>query len=237
MSREFTYENAEFDEYAANYDAALGRGLAVSGEDKNYFARGRIVWLAHRLAELGNCPRQVMDFGCGIGSSAPYLLEYLDAERVTGVDVSEKSLAVAAQLNGTAQTRFLSFADYQPNAEMDLVFCNGVFHHIPIADRAAAVAYVYRALKPGGLFAMWDNNSWNPGARWVMSRIPFDRDAVMIGAGKARRLLRAGGFELLGTDFLFIFPRALRWLRFLEPHLARLPVGAQYQMLGRKPLS
>ena len=31
-----------FDEYADGYDAALTQGLSVSGEDKHYFARGRI---------------------------------------------------------------------------------------------------------------------------------------------------------------------------------------------------
>lgn len=237
MSREFAYKNAEFDQYAADYDAALRRGIAVSGEDKDFFARGRLVWLARRLAQLGERPLQAMDFGCGIGSSTVHLLELLHLDRVTGVDVSEKSLAVAAALNGAAEIRYLSFAEYQPSGEMDLVFCNGVFHHIPVADRPAAAAYIYRALKPGGLFAMWDNNPWNPGAHLVMSRIPFDRDAVMISARAARQLLRVGGFEIIGSDFQFIFPRALGWLRFLEPYVARLPFGAQYQTLCRKPLS
>jgi hypothetical protein len=27
---------------------------------------------------------------------------------------------------------------------------------------AAAVDYVYRSLRPGGLFAFWENNPWNP---------------------------------------------------------------------------
>src|SRR5262249_33285054 len=40
---------ASFDGYAQNYDAALNQGLAVSGEDKGFFARGRIAWLARCL--------------------------------------------------------------------------------------------------------------------------------------------------------------------------------------------
>ncbi len=38
-------ETAEFDAYAAEYDAALSQGLSVSGEDKSFFARGRIICL------------------------------------------------------------------------------------------------------------------------------------------------------------------------------------------------
>ena len=40
-----------FDRYAENYDAALDRGLSASGEGKEYFARGRVEWLARRLGE------------------------------------------------------------------------------------------------------------------------------------------------------------------------------------------
>jgi len=53
------------------------------------------------------------------------------------------------------------------------------------------------ALKPGGLFAFWENNPWNPGTRIVMSRIPFDRDAEIISPPAAKRLLRRAGFSIL----------------------------------------
>ena len=67
-----------------------------------------------------------------------------------------------------------------------------------------------------------------------MSRIPFDRDAIMLSAREASRMLRAAGFTVLRTDYLFIFPRALRWFRPLERFLTSLPFGAQYQVLARK---
>jgi hypothetical protein len=44
-------------------------------------------------------------------------------------------------------------------------------------------------------------------------------------------LLRAGGFEILRTDFRFIFPRALRALRKIEDLVSRAPLGTQYQIL------
>jgi hypothetical protein len=43
MSRSLTEAKTEFDAYAATYDAALAQGISISGEDKNYFARGRIL--------------------------------------------------------------------------------------------------------------------------------------------------------------------------------------------------
>ena len=69
---------------------------------------------------------------------------------------------------------------------MNLAYCNGVFHHIPLVERSAAVACVNRALRAGGLFALWENNPWNPGTRYVMAHCDFDRDAITLtppGAG------------------------------------------------------
>ena len=67
-----------------------------------------------------------------------------------------------------------------------------------------------------------------------MKRIPFDRDAVVLSAPETRRLTRQAGLKVVRTDFLFIFPRFLKWLRACEPALCQLPLGAQYQVLARK---
>ncbi|HKS27251.1 MAG TPA: methyltransferase domain-containing protein [Pyrinomonadaceae bacterium] len=233
MSTHSSYK-AEFDGYATEYDAALEQGLAVSGEDKHYFARGRAMWLADCLAKLGERPARALDFGCGTGTSAPFLHEIVGAESVTGVDNSAKSLEVARAHHGSDKTQFMLLDEHKPKEQIDLSFCNGVFHHIPPAQRRGAVDYIHRSLRPGGLFSFWENNPWNPGTRYVMSRIPFDRDAITLTPPEARRLLQDGGFEILRTDFLFIFPRMLRALRFIEPHVSRLPLGTQYQVLCRK---
>jgi len=227
---------AEFDRYAEEYDAALAQGLSVSGEDKNFFARARVAFLASCLTRLSQeAPPVVLDFGCGTGSATPFLLGLLGAGSVLGVDVSAGSLSVARREFGGDRARFLTPTEAPPSGGTDLAFCNGVFHHIPVPERTAAVRYVAESLRPGGLFAFWENNPWNPGTRYVMDRCPFDGDAETLTPPEARALLRAGGFEVVRTDFLFLFPRALSALRFLEPPLARLPLGAQYQVLCRRP--
>jgi len=230
-------DHPEFDEYAADYDAALARGLSISGESKDYFARRRVMWLAGCLQRLQLQPKSIMDFGCGTGSTMPLLIELIGAESVLGIDVSAKLLDVAKQHCNTTQAQFQLLDEFQPSGQIDVVYCNGVFHHIPPRERPAIVNYVHHSLRPGGIFAFWENNPWNPGTRYVMSRIPFDGNAVTLAPLEARRLLRAGGFEVLRIDFLFIFPRSLRWFRSLEPLICQLPFGAQYQVLCRKPFS
>jgi SAM-dependent methyltransferase len=234
MSQSSIEAETEFDAYAAEYDALLARGIAISGEDKNYFARGRVVWLARCLARLEKLPHVAMDFGCGTGSATPFLLNALKLDSLVGMDASVQSLAIARQTH-SKRARFVLLAEYRPEGLFDLVFCNGVFHHISPGDRSAAVDTLHSSLRPGGVLAFWENNPWNPGTRYIMRRIPFDHDAITLSAPAAGHLLRERGFEVMRTDFLFFFPRFLAWLRWLEPGLTYLPLGAPYQILCQKP--
>jgi SAM-dependent methyltransferase len=224
----------QFNAYAGSYESALQRGVGLSGEDSSFFAQGRVDWLRGLLTKLGAPSHTLLDFGCGNGSTAPLLLELPGAENLIGTDVSDALLEVARREHGSERAEFVSL-DELPRGRVDLVYCNGVFHHVAPPKRAVALVHVRDALRPGGLFAMWENNPWNPGTRLVMRRIPFDRDAVTLSAPQTRRMLRASGFEIVRTDFLFVFPRALRALRTFERHLARAPLGAQYLVLARRP--
>jgi len=223
-----------FDQYAGKYELALSNALAPSGESREYFAEGRVEWLRRCLCSLSFRPQIVLDFGCGDGSTTPILQRVLGAEKCTGVDVSEKSLEVARKHFASEHTSYETISDLQADGQTDLAYCNGVFHHIAPQERPDALGLIRDALKPGGLFAFWENNSWNPAARYVVSRCPFDKDAVLISPLKGRSLLKKAGFEIVRMDFRFIFPRALRGLRKLEDFATRLPLGAQYQILCRK---
>lgn len=230
-------EGARFDSYAAEYDAALAKGISVSGEDKNYFALGRVKWLSRRLTEISFSAASALDYGCGTGSATPFLLDELGLQKLTGVDISRASLEIArGQYSESGKATFQTIADFTPRADFDLAFCNGVFHHIFPDARVEALDCVFNALRPGGIFAFWENNPWNPGTRWVMSRCPFDDDAMPIAPPAARRLLQGAKFEILRTDFMFIYPRVLKALRPTEAVLAPLPLGTQYMVLARKPI-
>jgi SAM-dependent methyltransferase len=225
---------SQFDDYAEDYEGALDQGLSVSGEGKDFFARGRIEFLGQCLRQLDFVPRKAMDFGCGTGASAPSIRELTGATAILGVDTSARSIERANAAHAGPGISFSTVDGYAPTGDFDLVYTNGVFHHIPPAERPKAFAFLRDSLRPGGLLALWENNPWSPGARYVMSRIPFDRDAIMISARSAARLARAHGFRLLRTDYLFIFPAALKVLRPLEGLVRRIPAGAQYQVLCEK---
>ncbi len=227
---------AEFDAYSENYEAHLPF-LKLAGESKDFYAQSRVQWLAQRLAALGiGAPRRVLDFGCGTGSATPFLLADLQAGSVVGVDPSVASLNVARATYRSQPAQFFAPDEFTPDGSMDLAVCNGVFHHVPLAERLDAARYVFRALKPGGLFAFWENNPWNPLMLYGMKHTPLDANAIPVSVRKAHRLIDAAGFTRLRTDFLFLFPAALRALRPIEPLVCRLPIGAQFEVLSRKPV-
>jgi SAM-dependent methyltransferase len=224
-----------FDSYASEYDAALEKGISVSGEDKDFFARARVEYLAKRLLNFyGYAPERVVDFGCGTGSAIPYFLQTFPKASIVGIEVSTKSIEIAKSLHKSDKVHFEHFDAQWSNGSFDLVFCNGVFHHIPPDFRENALRKVWDALKPNGVFSFWENNPWNPGTRIVMSRIPFDREAETISPVAARRLLRKAGFSIMESTSAFYFPRILSLLRPLEGFLAKLPLGAQYLILAKK---
>ncbi|MGH9657671.1 MAG: class I SAM-dependent methyltransferase [Bryobacteraceae bacterium] len=224
----------ELFDLSQQYEDLLRRGLRLSGEDPQYFAEGRLRDLRRQLGPAFR-PRRILDFGCGVGGSTPVLLRLFPGAAIVGVDTAEPALERATREHGSALVSFRAVAELRPDASFDLCYVNGVFHHIAPQQRLGAARLVHGCLGAGGFFALFENNPWNPGARMVMARIPFDRDAVPMPPPESRRLVTAAGFRLAQpVRSLFYFPRALRWLRFTEPLLAPLPMGAQYYVLGVK---
>lgn len=226
---------AEFDRYARSYEQDLAKSLSATGETREFYARKRIDWTARCAARLGVSVRQILDYGCGDGANAPMLAARFNAEHVLGVDVSPESIAIALQANPVAGLRFLCSNEWMPDGTIDLAFTNGVFHHVLPADRQECLQAVRRALRPGGLFAFWENNPWNPGTLYVMSRCAFDEHAIKISPRAARKLLAQSGFQILRVDSLFYFPRQLSFLRSAETWLRAVPLGGQYLVLCQNP--
>lgn len=224
---------ANFDAYAHSYEETGTRALTLSGDGQEYFARGRIEFLKSCLARMPVRIDSVLDFGCGVGASVSLLREAFSPARLVGIDLSAKCLEIARGRNSPDVEFYLS-DEFSPAEDVDLAFCNGVFHHIVPAERPAALQRLAQSLRPGGLFALWENNPWNPGTRYSMAQCEFDRDAIALSCRETVRLVRDAGLRVLSVRFFFVFPRILRALRWSEPFLSRIPIGAQYQVLSQK---
>ena len=141
-----------FDQYVRDYDQALQQGLSVSGHGREYFATGRISYLARLLEQLDPAwpIDSVLDFGCGAGTSAPLLHAAFRPTRLLGVDPSKQSIEAAwAGLSDTG-AGFAVLDDYRPAGDFALCYTNGVFHHIAPEDRPEEAELVFASLAPGG---------------------------------------------------------------------------------------
>lgn len=223
-----------FNERVEEYGTALNDALRLSGEDRSHFARARLAVLNGHLKNNSTSVRKALDFGCGDGATVPLLLAIGDVEQVIGFDVSVSALEVARRNYHSYRCSFSSAPEELEESSVDLVYCNGVFHHIPPEERSEWLACISRALRPGGLISLWENNPWSPATRLIMSRCIFDRDAVLLSSPEACRLLERHHLEVLVVEYAFVFPRCLGFLRPLEKWMRRLPVGAQYHVLCRR---
>lgn len=219
-----------FDAVAANYEQELAQGLALTGQNSAFYARERIYTLYTLLSSrFRDRVRRILDFGCGTGGSRNYFYErWPDADYV-GCDPSESSLEVAATRYRQPKTTWTTSTAGLD--KFDLVFTNGVFHHILPENRASALTLIRSVMNPTGLFAFFENNPWNPGTLYIMSRVTFDRDATTISPSMGRRLLEGQGFNPICFSSLFYFPSAFGLLRPLEKWLRQVPLGGQYLYL------
>ena len=228
--------NAAFDSHAETYDTDCMRGLAVSGESREFFAQARGAHLAAWWSRSGRSePTVIVDYGCGTGAGTVALAEAFPASRVYGVDISGESVERANACMTHDRVSFEQIGPAQARLpDADLVHLNGVLHHVPSDERDALVETLISALTPRGVVAIFENNPLNPGTRWVMSRIPFDKDAIPLPPWETVRRLRAPGLRLEHTAYLFWFPRALAFMRPLERYLEKVPFGAQYAAFASK---
>lgn len=222
-----------FDEFVDSYEAACSRGLELSGEDRDYFVVRRVDRTRRLCSSLADV-KAIVDFGCGLGHSAPHLVAAFPHTRIVGLDTSEAAVAMARRRYQSDEVQFTTDDRVIERHSANLVYSNGTFHHIEPVDRERHAQKILQWLAPGGLFALWENNPWNPGTRLVMKRIPFDRDAKPLSYLEAQTLLADCGFRVLDTSFHFYFPAWLKGLRRFESRLERLPLGAQYCVLAQK---
>ena len=228
-----TNKSKLFDSHVDSYDDDCMRGLKLSGESRGYFARGRLDFVRGWWRKTGRPePEIVIDYGCGTGEVTTLLAEMFPGARIAGLDPSPESIKRAGARHTAGRVSFHGLDESARLPYAQLIHVNGVIHHVAPSDRPGMMRALRELLEDGGVLALFENNPLNPGTRLVMSRIPFDRDAVPVPPWEARRLLRDAKLELAHHGFLFYFPRILRTLRPLEPWLSRIPLGAQYGMLA-----
>ncbi len=223
-------KRTDFDEFAHTYDEVLAQSLNRFGSDLGYYRRYKVD-LAKTLAR-GPVSR-VLEYGCGAGVNLRLLSEAFPQAEISGCDVSPESVRVAAAKHPDCRLFDLS-ADATPDGLFDLIFISNVLHHVPPADRPAFMEEVARLLAPDGDLCIFEHNPKNPLTRRVVRDCPLDDDAILLPMEETTRLTANAGLLLIRNRYALFFPAALKAFAWMEPWLARLPLGAQYFVQATK---
>ena len=161
-----------FESYAEMPRSRLG--LRAAGEWAQF----------ERLLPRDMAGLDLLDLGCGYGWHCAYCASR-GARRVLGIDPSERMLARAREINAAERIeyRLCAVEDFGwPEAEFDLCISNLALHYV--AELPPVFAGVYRALRPGGAFALniehpvftsGVNEDWQRDAAGRILHWPVDR--------------------------------------------------------------
>ena len=178
-------------------ETALAELLDLEAEALQPYLSGVIDWTT---ALVTRPPREILDLGCGTGAGALALAQRFEAADVIAVDMSAPMLdrlqARSRELGVAGRIRTLQAdldAGWPATGPVDLVWASNSLHHVKDPDQV--LAGVFTALRPGGLLAVAEMDSFPR----------FLPDAI--GAGLEARLrdildeVRASEMPHLGSDW------------------------------------
>jgi SAM-dependent methyltransferase len=221
-----------FDSYRSNYRDVVQSSIDFSGLPHSFFMRAKADLLRELIVRhLGPKKPAMLDVGCGVGSFHPLLRGMVS--RVSGIDVSSASIAQACADNCDVDYRAFDGRSFPyGDAAFDLATAICVLHHVAPDEWGYFINEMRRVVRPGGLICVIEHNPLNPLTRLAVARCEFDRDAVLVGAGKARKLMAAGGLRDIGARYFLLLPWEGTPARRIERALSNVPLGAQYAAFG-----
>ena len=230
-----------FDQYAHNYNEGHTRAVKSTGFEPAYFHEYKIREVYNHLESRGLASREItlLNVGCGIGESEPYIKSYIPNSRVYAIDVSAESIEVARETR-----KDLSGVTYQVydgenipfGINFDVIFVANVFHHIRYEKHLTMLRRLYQRLNDNGVIFLFELNPLNPLTLWIAYKndYKFDKDSKLLNPYYTAKILSASGFRERHVRYTIFFPKHLSFLIPLEKYLYRLPLGAHYYYVARK---
>jgi SAM-dependent methyltransferase len=198
----------------ADVNAAISAGLKATGKDAGpislddlapideFHLRGRAA-TAELTAALDLSPgMRVLDVGSGVGGPARYVAATYDCD-VVGIDLTEEFCRVAGLL--AERVGLGARVEYRPGNALAMPFADGAFdaaytQHaaMNIENKARLYAEVWRLLKPGARFGVYDVLQGAGGE--VLYPVPWARDPTTsfpVRPAELHALLEAAGFAVV----------------------------------------
>ncbi|MDZ7829795.1 MAG: methyltransferase domain-containing protein [Halofilum sp. (in: g-proteobacteria)] len=164
---------AEAHQHALYYNDDLVTNLQLRWGD-GFLSPGGADELARMFRGIDVTGQAGLDVGCGVGGYDLVLVTDLGAERVVGVDLGP---AVVAEAAGRARSAGLGdrllFRTVEPgplpfdDATFDFVFSKDTIADVPLADKPAMFAEMFRVCRPGGHLVVSD---------WFRDEAPYTEE-------------------------------------------------------------
>ncbi|MDH4231631.1 MAG: class I SAM-dependent methyltransferase [Nitrospirota bacterium] len=222
-------KKVDFDDYQKTYNELLRNQVRFFDKNDAYFAEYKVKILK-KLARKR--PQRILEYGCGVGRNLGFLRKHFPGSEIYGCDISGKSLESAAKEH--TGTRLFALGKDDITKKFDLIFVANVMHHIAPELRLTALRDIDRMLEENGSLFIFEHNPYNPVTRHLVNTCPFDEDAVLVKPAELKSLLSAAGMHVKLVHYTLFFPVFLKWLRFLEAFLVKVPMGGQYFVYARK---
>ena len=222
----------DFDDYTENYNQLLRKRTRFFSSSDEYFAKYKVGLVRKQV----HTPvHRILEYGCGIGRNIPYLQQAFPNAVIMGSDISSASLEIA-QRDNTGVEFFREDENVEPTRLFDVVFVAGVFHHIPVVQRAEVAKTLCKRVSPGGLLFVFEHNPLNPVTRRIVNNCPYDEDAVLLKPSELQRILSEAALIVERKTYCLFVPPSLSVLAWLENKLGWLPLGGQYFIQARRPI-
>jgi SAM-dependent methyltransferase len=243
---------AEFDKLVEDYNETVVKDFGKFGKYRDTAFVYKADYMKYLLE---NEPKNILDFGCGIGSFIPYLHDSFKNTKLYGCDISSRSIEIAKKNYPYCDFAIVeTINDLQIYKEIDCIIVNTVLHHIPQNEHEYWVNGLYNILTKnencaggGGVIVIFEHNMKNPITKSFVKRSKIDENAVMLNPRYCKRLLmnkfydtKIGDKEILlrrdnvKLRYTYFSPWRNKFFATIEKFLFWLPLGAQYCIYAKK---
>jgi len=223
-------KKTEFDYLSHDYKKKLKNSFPAFLEEVDYFTSYKVKLIYDLTENKKNI--NILDFGCGSGSSLNLFSRYFKTSKLWGYDVSK--LFINKIKKRKRHFKLITDLKKIPKKTFDIILIANVLHHINKKDHNKILLNCRKFLNNTGTLYVFEHNPLNPLTNFIFKNTPIDKNAEMISASRFIRTAVKAKLKIIKLRFTLFFPKPLYFLRFLEKFLSWLPIGAQYLVILRK---
>lgn len=224
-------ENEVFNRDATDYEECVNAETSILGNSHEDFNIYKMQYLKPYLDVDHSI--KLLDYGCGIGLLSRTIQRNFKNVILHGFDISTeeiKNLVPELQRPGN---RFTSNLD-EIDDDYDVILLATVLHHVPPETRDEVINICYEHLSYKGILIVFEHNVINPMTKNLVLHSGSDRLEFMLSMHEVENRISRAGFHAVCGKYIVFFLKQLGLLRHFEGLISKLPLGAQYMVIGKK---